>query len=140
MRVQIDFMAHRRLAAAVSIALVVMSVLLVIVRGINFGLDFSGGTLVEVTLPAPVSASEVREELASRGFADASVQHSGSERQLLVRVPPRSDTEAFQLGDRIVAALAEEYPGVRLERARISSARRWVKICGSPAPSPCCSR
>jgi len=117
MQTQIDFMAHRRLAAGISVFLVTASVVLVAVMGLNFGLDFTGGTLVEVTFPTSVPIGSVRAELAARGFGDASVQYTGSEREVLVRVPPRSDTEAAQLGDRIVAALNEEHPGVRLERA-----------------------
>jgi preprotein translocase subunit SecF len=110
-------MARRGLAAGLSVFAMVGSLVLVVVNGLNFGLDFTGGTLVEVSFSVPVSVSDVRAELAGRGFADASVQQSGSERQLLVRVAPREDAETFQLGDRIVAALNEEFRGVTLERA-----------------------
>lgn len=117
MQTQIDFMGRRRLAVAVSLALVLLSLVATAVRGLNAGLDFTGGTLVEVSFTRPVPVAEVRAWLGDRGFADTSIQQSGSDREMMVRVPPRPEVEAFQLGDRIAALLAEQHPGVVLKRA-----------------------
>ena len=117
MAFSIDFMGQRRLATALSVALILLSVVVVAGRGLSFGLDFTGGTLVEVSYPKPVAAAQVRDWLQADGFLDASVQQSGSEREMLVRVPVRAEVEAFQLGDRIAAALAAHQPGVEVKRA-----------------------
>ena len=116
-RRQIDFMRYRRLTTGISVALCVLSILLLIVRGLNYGLDFTGGTLVEVTFSRDVSVNDVRRELATRGFVNAAVQQSGSERELMVRIPARTGQDSSRVGDQIVGALNEEHPGVRLERA-----------------------
>jgi preprotein translocase subunit SecF len=110
-------MSLRRLATALSITLCFASLLALAVVGLNFGLDFTGGTLVEVTFDQPVSANEVRTDLAARGLAEAAVQQSGSERQLVVRIPARADEETSQVVDELLGALKQAHPGVRLERA-----------------------
>lgn len=110
-------MGRRHLAAGLSIFLVVASLLLVAVSGLNFGLDFTGGTLVELRFDTPAPVDTVRTELAANGFADATVQQSGSEHDLLVRIGPRTDAQAFELGDRITRLLSTAHPGVKLVRS-----------------------
>ena len=89
----IDFMGIRRRAFAFSGVLIVASVVLIAVRGLNFGLDFSGGTVVELAFDAPVSAAQLREQLDACGFHGAVVQTLGTDADVLVRVPPQ-DAEA----------------------------------------------
>jgi len=113
----IDFMGRRRIAFGISIALVAASIVLLVVRGINFGLDFTGGTLVEVGFPAPVSAQEVRAALEKQGFTDAVVQNYGTERDLLVRIPPQASMEQATLGDRVGASLTQGWPGAEVQRS-----------------------
>lgn len=117
MRSSIRFMDQRRVAAGVSIALVVCSLILVAVRGLNFGLDFTGGTLVEVRFATPVPIAEVRQDLAAGGFAGASVQQSGSDRDVLIRVDPGAGADADQVGDRVAAVLAARHPDAQFVRA-----------------------
>lgn len=112
----IDFMGVRNLAFGLSMALVVASLVLLAVRGINFGLDFTGGTLVELQFAEPVSASQVRNRLSEGGFSSAVVQNYGSERDLLVRMPPQVDGDQATLGDRIGKSLLEEWPGAEVQR------------------------
>lgn len=117
MRSRIDFMAHRRLAAVASIAFVLLSLAALGINGFNAGLDFTGGTLVEITSPDPIPAATAREDLQRAGFTDATVQQSGTERDLVVRIPVRPELEAFRIGDGVVAALKAAHPGVELVRA-----------------------
>ncbi len=112
----IDFMGVRNLAFGLSMALVVAALVLLALRGINFGLDFTGGTLVELEFTAPVSAAEVRTRLADSGFSSGVVQNYGSERDLLVRMPPQSDEDQATLGDRIGKSLLEGWPGSEVRR------------------------
>lgn len=97
-RTRIDFLGKRRIALVVSICLLVGSVASLVVRGLNFGIDFSGGTLVEVGYQQPVAIESVRGALQQGGFADAVVQHFGTAQDVLVRLPsdtaiPSADSE-----------------------------------------------
>ncbi len=100
-----------------SLTVIVISIGSLIFRGINFGLDFTGGTLVEVEFAEPVSPESVRETLAAAGLDDAVVQNFGSEREVLIRVPPQKGESQALLGDHCASALAAQYQGVDLRRS-----------------------
>ena len=85
----LDFMAIRKLTMAFSALLIIASIVSMSVRGLNFGLDFTGGTAVEVGFSQPAQIDKVRAALAENGFADASVQLFGSSQEVLVRLAPR---------------------------------------------------
>ena len=88
----IDFMGKRQVAGAISVALVVLSfVWLVFVDGLNRGLDFTGGTLVEVEFEEPMDPERVRGILDAAGYQNGVVQYFGTERDLLIRMPPQLD-------------------------------------------------
>lgn len=86
-----DFMAIRKPMAVLSILLVVMAVIMLGGRGLNLGLDFTGGTLVEVGATEDIELSNVRTVLAEAGFGEAVVQYFGSSRDIMIRVPPIED-------------------------------------------------
>ena len=110
-----DFVGKRKIATAVSTVLVVASLLVLVVQGLNFGLDFTGGTLVEVRYPEPTLPETARQRLNAAGFEGAIVQYFGTERDLLVRLPPQEEEgEQADLGREVLAALQETDPGVRL--------------------------
>ncbi|MEC9340779.1 MAG: protein translocase subunit SecF [Pseudomonadota bacterium] len=96
------FMAYRRVAMVVSALLLVGSMASLAVRGLNFGIDFTGGTLVEVRYSVPGDVGDVRNALLDGGFADATAQHFGDASDVLVRLPA-SDTG--DLGVRVLQAL-----------------------------------
>ena len=87
---QFDFLGKRRLAGMISLALITLGIVSLLVRGLNFGIDFSGGTLVEVSYKDSVTVERVREQLKSARFDDARVQYFGTSRDILVRLPARS--------------------------------------------------
>ena len=87
---QFDFLGKRRLAGMISLALITLGIASLLVRGLNFGIDFSGGTLVEVSYKDSVTVEKVREQLKSARFDDARVQYFGTSRDILVRLPARS--------------------------------------------------
>lgn len=101
----LNFMGLRRVAAGLSFLLIIVAIASFATRGLNFGLDFSGGTLVEVAYEEAASVTEVRDSLASAGFEDAVVVNFGSDRDILVRLPQQSETGDAKLGDEVLATL-----------------------------------
>jgi preprotein translocase subunit SecF len=104
-----DFMRWRQLTLILSTLLVVASLALLGVRGLNFGLDFTGGTLVEVHFPEAADPQAVRLGLEAQGYGDLVVQNFGTARDVLVRVPPDVVGETATVGDVILEALRADY-------------------------------
>lgn len=101
----IDFMGKRKLAMILSILLIVVALGSIIAKGLNLGIDFTGGTLVEVGFPAAVELPSVREKLSAEGFGDAVVQHFGTSRDVLIRLAPKEDVESAELSDHAFRAM-----------------------------------
>jgi preprotein translocase subunit SecF len=112
----IDFMRRRKLAGMFSIALVLASVALLMVRGLNFGVDFTGGVLVEVGYPEAVELNPVRDALSQGGFNQAVVQHFGSAREVLVRLPQAEEGNPAQMSVGVMNALRQMNPAVEMRR------------------------
>jgi len=106
----IDFMGKRRLAFFLSGTLIVISLISIITRGLSFGIDFTGGTLVEIGYQSAVEPSAVRSVLQQAGFDDAIVQSYGTARDMLVRLAPRKDVSSAQISNQILDALYKAYP------------------------------
>lgn len=115
---KIDFMGRRREAMIFSAALILISIVAVALRGLNFGLDFTGGTLIEVGYENAVELESVRGGLAEGGLPDATVQHFGTPRDLLIRIAPEEGREAgAELSDRVFRSLSTAADGqVELRR------------------------
>ena len=89
-----DFMSLGNAALVFSTILSILCIASLVFRGLNFGLDFTGGTLIEVSYPAPPAISDVREHLAAAGMDDAVVQTFGTASDIVVRIPPRSEEKS----------------------------------------------
>ncbi|MDY6943346.1 MAG: protein translocase subunit SecF [Pseudomonadota bacterium] len=113
---KIDFMGRRKLASVLSAVLLIAALSGLVIRGLNFGIDFTGGVLVEVSYPEAVELNVVRPQLASAGFADAIVQHFGTSRDVLIRIPPRDDIENERISDAAFAVLQGQEPQLSLRR------------------------
>ncbi|MCW9023972.1 MAG: protein translocase subunit SecF [Gammaproteobacteria bacterium] len=100
-----DFMGKRKLAIVFSVLLIVLSIGALITRGLNFGLDFTGGTLIEVGYTKPVDLEQVRGALDKAGFEDAIVQHFGTAKDVLVRLAPKDNQSANNIGDAVLKTL-----------------------------------
>jgi preprotein translocase subunit SecF len=114
---QIDFMGKRLMATALSGLLLLVAMGSLATQGMNLGLDFTGGSLVEVKLAEKVDPQAVRGFLVDAGFTNGTVQTFGSDEDLLIRVPPQASADpAAQvgLGDEIFRALADNYAGIVL--------------------------
>ncbi|MEQ3637697.1 protein translocase subunit SecF [Alcanivorax sp.] len=112
----INFMAARKPLGFLSLALVIISVALLLTRGLNLGLDFTGGTTVVVKSPVDVELSKVRADLADAGFGDAVVQHYGSPKEVNIRVAPRDGKDADQVGLNVFAVLKEHNPDLQKQK------------------------
>lgn len=101
----IDFIGKRKWAFAFSATLIIISLGSLVTQGLNFGLDFTGGTLIEVGYPSTIDLKVVRKALKGAGFDDAVVQHFGTAKDVLVRIAPRKGMTSAQIGDKVIAAL-----------------------------------
>ncbi len=99
-----DFMRLRKIFAVVSVLLLVASVALLAVRGLNFGLDFTGGTSVELEYQEAPELDDIRSALDEAGYENVVVQNFGSENLVLIRM---QEAGSSQLGNRVVADLRE---------------------------------
>ena len=117
----IDFMGKRHLAAIFSGLILVGSIVALALLGVNRGLDFTGGTLIEVGFGESVEPTTVRNILSDAGYTNAVVQKFGSETDILIRVPPNSVAAGKGsqtiLGDQISAALGARIGKVELRRS-----------------------
>jgi preprotein translocase subunit SecF len=107
-------MGWRWPALSVSIALMVISVVSIAVRGFNLGIDFMGGVLLEVGYESPVELEELRAALEAGGITDATLQTLGSARTVQIRLPPVEGLVAEEdLGTEVLAVLRAQDPSVR---------------------------
>jgi len=110
----IPFMKYRKIAAYASLALFVISIVSLSFRGLSLGLDFSGGTLVEVTYEDSVNLEEVRVMLTNNGFDDYQVVNFGSDRDVLIKIADQPGNS--QLGDEVFALVQANDPDTELKR------------------------
>ena len=113
----IDFMSKRYYAMIASLVLLCVCIGALAFAGINRGLGFTGGVLVEVGFENPVDPVTIRGLLETQGFENAVVQSLGSESEVVIRVPPVSNTNQSTIGDVIQQILADVYPTVDLRRS-----------------------
>jgi preprotein translocase subunit SecF len=114
----LNFMRLKWVAVALSVLLILVSLLSFASRGINWGLDFTGGTVVEVGFATPADLPAVRNMLSNAGYDDAVVQLFGTSRDVLIRIPLRSGIEQAKVGDTVLAALnADPAQQVEMRRA-----------------------
>ena len=112
-----DFMSKRRIALGLSLVLLAVSIGSFFVQGMNLGLDFTGGSLVEIGFESEIETELVRDHLVDAGFENGTVQYFGSNRDLLIRVPPTIGQEGAQLSDQIYSSISERFPGASLRQA-----------------------
>jgi preprotein translocase subunit SecF len=114
---KIDFLRFANIAMVVSALLLLAGIVSLSTRGLNFGLDFTGGTLIELHYPQPPQLEEVRETLEQEGFEEYLVQTFGTASDIVVRIPADAEGEASaDISTRVLEALSAEAPDVEMRR------------------------
>jgi len=122
---RIDFIGRRRLAALISISVIVIVLLSLFFRGLNLGIDFTGGTLVEVSYSSSVNTEEVRTNLRRSGLDGVVVQYFGTSRDVLIRLPADPEVDAAESSSLIISSLREPY-GETLAQSSENDSQRCV--------------
>lgn len=114
----LPFMKYRKHTTWLSIILAVISLVSLAVNKLNWGLDFTGGTLVEVSFSQPADLNQLRSVLAENNFADAIAQSYGTQQDVLVRVPLRGETSSSEsIGEELLLLLQSKIdPGMEIRR------------------------
>lgn len=105
---KIDFLGKRHIAVWGSIILSVLSLVSLGVKGLNFAIDFTGGTVVEVTFKQPVDIKQIRSDLEADGFNSPMVQSFGTTRDVLIRLAPQQGIAGSDLRSRVMGLLNKD--------------------------------
>lgn len=112
----VNFMSLRIPAMVLSTILIIGSITALTVNKLNWGLDFTGGTLIEVGYEQAADLAQIRQQLTQADFADAIVQNFGSSQDVLIRIAPREGVNSATIGDQILAALRTGDASVDMRR------------------------
>ena len=114
MDIKFKFMKYRKIASIISISLFLISVLSLGLRGLSLGLDFSGGTLIEVSYESPVSLESIRNSLEDNGYPDSQVVNFGTNLDVLIKVADQSGNST--VGEQIFNILSDQESDIELKR------------------------
>lgn len=103
----IDFMSKRKFALVLSLSLIVLSIASLAKNGLNLGVDFTGGYLIEVGYPEDADIEAIRTSLASNNFKDAQVQNFGTTKDVLIRIAPSNEINKANINDKVLATLKQ---------------------------------
>jgi preprotein translocase subunit SecF len=109
-------MSKRRITTVLSVVLLIIAIVSLMTRQLNFGIDFTGGVLMEVGYSGAADLPDIRERLATGGFDDASVQNFGTASDVMIRVLPQEDVESGKIGEAIMNLLSAGGQAVELRR------------------------
>ncbi len=112
----IPFMRHALVFNLVSLATFLAAVFFLFSRGLHLSVEFTGGTLMEVSYSQPADVAAIREKIAALGFADVQVQNFGTSRDVLIRMPAAKGSSAAQQSDKVLAGLKTADPSATLRR------------------------
>jgi len=112
----IPFMRFRRISAIISISTFVLAISFLSLKGLNLGVDFTGGTIMEVKYAEQANIQSIRDTLATINLQDAQVQNFGTARDVLIRLPLRSDLSIADLSEKVLASLKEKNDAVEIMR------------------------
>ncbi|MDA0873201.1 MAG: protein translocase subunit SecF [Proteobacteria bacterium] len=112
----IPFMSYRRLSAIISILTFVLAVSFLVLKGLNLGVDFTGGTIMEVKYAEQANIQSIRNTLAEINLQDAQVQNFGTAKDVLIRLPLRNDLSIAELSEKVIASLKEKNSSVEIMR------------------------
>ncbi len=112
----IPFMSYGRLTTAISLITFIIAIILLFIKGLNLGVDFTGGTLMEVTYSHPAEIDKIRKVMDKIELKDATVQNFGTSKDVLIRLPIRQDLSIAQLSEKVSSALIESDKDTKIQR------------------------
>ena len=115
-RKDINFMKRAAIFNGISLVVFLLAVLFLITRGLHLGVEFTGGTVMELSYAQTADLDKVRTTLEKIGLPDATVQSFGSSQTALVRLPARQEVTGAQMSEKVMGALRGDDPSVQLLR------------------------
>ena len=112
----IPFMSYGRITTAISLITFLLAVFFLLHRGLNYGVDFTGGTVMEVNYPQAANIDSIRKAVDSIGLKDATVQNFGTSRDVLIRLPVKKELSIAQLSEKVSDALKAADPQAEVRR------------------------
>ncbi|HJD44552.1 MAG TPA: protein translocase subunit SecF, partial [Candidatus Paenalcaligenes intestinipullorum] len=113
----IPFMRHALVLNLISALFFVAAVFFIVTKGFNLSIEFTGGTVIELSYDAPADLESVRTAVTGLGYSDFQAQNFGTSRDVLIRLPSHATSEASEQSEAVLAALSEAYSGtVELRR------------------------
>ena len=113
---EFDFLGKRHIAYIFSAILIILSVSFFVVRGLNYGIDFTGGTIVELGFAGPADLAGIRSILSRSEFSDAQVQYFGTASDVIVRVPPRPGLNNAEISNNLLQLLGSSGESIEIRR------------------------
>lgn len=101
----VDFMGARKWAAILSVLIFIVSISALCINGLKWGLDFTGGTQIQISYPDAVNLSKIRDDLYQAGFKEAQVISYGTSKDVLISIAPRADLNQTGLVDKLMSVL-----------------------------------
>lgn len=115
-RRDIPFMRYALIFNVISVLTFLVAVGSLAVQGLHLGVDFTGGTVMELKYPEPAKLAPIRDTVSKLGFADAAVQNFGTASDVLIRLPVKEGLSSAQLSETVMAELRKNDPKVQLQR------------------------
>ncbi len=112
----IPFMSYGKITTSISLVTFILAVFFLATKGLNFGVDFTGGTVMEVRYAQPADLNKVREQLADMGLHEVLVQNFGSSRDVLVQVPLKQNLVGAKLSEQVLGKLRSQDASVEMLR------------------------
>jgi preprotein translocase subunit SecF len=101
----IPFMKYSKISAVISTTVFILAIFFIIVRGLNLGVDFTGGTMMEISYPKAANIDDIRQTLQDINLEDAQVQNFGTEEDVLIRLPIRESLSIAEISEKVADAL-----------------------------------
>ncbi|MCS7101479.1 MAG: protein translocase subunit SecF [Burkholderiaceae bacterium] len=112
----IPFMRYSRILNAISLVSFLIAVAVLATRGLNLSIEFTGGTVMEISYPQPADLEKIRRTIEAKGWGESQVQNFGTSRDVLIRIPLKAGAASGQQAEQVMAALKEADPAVELRR------------------------
>ncbi len=112
----IPFMSYSRLTTAISLVTFLLAIFFLATRGLHYGVDFTGGTAMEVNYPHPANLEAIRKAVADTGLKDVTVQNFGTSHDVLIRLPLKKEISIATLSENVAKALKNEDASVEVRR------------------------